>query len=71
MRQNEGIGPMQANTGGTFTTQASDEFTVGEEMTTWAGHLVRVTDKQPTNRFGSWKYHYTFEVISPKVPRAK
>jgi len=50
--------------GGTFSTQASDEWEAGAEYVTWAGYRVRVTGKRATNSFGSWKYAYTFQVLA-------
>jgi hypothetical protein len=58
-----GIGGKALVVGGTFATQASDEWQIGTELVTWAGYRVRVTSKRPTNNFG-WKYEYTLQVLA-------
>ncbi len=69
MKTNIGVGPMQAQPGGKFISLSSNEYDIGEQVNTWAGHMVRVTGKQPTGIFGSWKYRYEFEVVAARSPR--
>jgi len=71
-----GIGPLAAlaSVGSRFSTLASDEWAVGETMTTWSGLGVRFISKtEPdgswryrhgASEFGSWRYRYEFEVIA-------
>jgi len=66
MKAGIGIGPGSARVGEVLRTQTSSEFNVGEEMRTWSGLHVRITDKKRLTVFGSWRYEYAFEVINAR-----
>lgn len=71
--QRENIGPnaQGVKVGDTFTTRASDDWAIGDEMVTWANLHVKITEKQPSNEWGSWKYVYKAEVLKLSAPGRK